>query len=129
MYKIIMVVLIVIASLISTAYADTKKWDKTEKTMAATYIVLHVADITQTLDGVSNYDLIEANPVANWALEQGGNAGLCLFGVATACGVLYMTDLIDNHKWRKWFLGGAMGLKVGVIINNHSLGCRVGGAF
>jgi len=91
-------------------------WSPKDKALFTTYSVLNVVDMAQTNEIFHNEDYYEINPV----LAE-GNFIPVMIGTNV---LLYLIADWLPEKYRTYFLGGMIGIKVGLVGHNYSIGIR-----
>lgn len=108
--------------LLLSGCAHTSKWDTTEKAMVGGALLVTGADYLQTRTIARNPDqFYETNPLIGHHPSQ-EKVATC-FIISTAAAIL-IADLIDDHTWRKIWLGFWLGSETATVVNNERLGIR-----
>ena len=93
------------------------EWDKTEKALYGSFLILESVDYLQTKEILNpNDNIIEKNPLINKKNVTPYFIGCSLLGYVIA-------DRLD-HKKRKIFLMLANTLELGMVAHNYKLGIR-----
>jgi hypothetical protein len=95
-------------------------WDRTEKRLYQSYLLLEAADCLQTRYSLSRPDeFSERNPV----LREVGSENVIPYCVIEALGVYYLADRLP-HKWRKGFLAVATSINIWCVRHNYKAGIK-----
>ena len=123
MFKSILVAVLFVMSV--NAYADSDKYDDTEKALVQALAIATVVDLGQTLDishkcnAGQNY--YERNPFMK---DCPSKSDVYRHFIGSAIITYTVADYLSNRN-RKLFLSGLLLLEIGMVANNYSIGLGV----
>lgn len=111
------------------AHASDRDWKPHQLAMGAAAVAMHLADWGQTRHiAVSNGRFHEDAPVTQAVIgRQPGTGEVDLYMAAT--GALFLAAAHFLPDYRTAILAGFTVSKIGLVVNNHTIGLRIGGSF
>ena len=123
MKNLILVLFVCVAMLTSGCglkFTPEVPYDNWEKGMFATAVGGQVLDYTSTKHGLSQ-GCVEANPIFG---EDPNDAALVAAKVFASGAIWLGANAIENHKWRKIFLGVTSFVGLGAAVHNYNIDCN-----
>lgn len=106
--------------------AHAADWDAGDKALFGAFAVLQIIDGVQTAKCVRTDWCHEANPLYG---SHPNNATIIGIKGAFTAGAYLAADAMPSEWQRKGFLGAISLISAGVVLHNHAVGVRIGGAF
>ena len=102
--------------------AHAENWSDADRYREAAYLTLHVADWAQTRYAMrQEHGFREANPIlGNHPHEN----KIDVFAIMTALAHVWVAHIIPK-KHRNVFQYVSIGIKVGIVANNYSVGAKI----
>lgn len=100
--------------------ANAKEWSEREKEIFTYYAILSTVDTLQSMSAMRDpcECFREANPIFGEHISDEEAIGATL----VSWGLMYWMIENDAPEWTLWT---AVGLRAGVVINNHSVGAEI----
>jgi hypothetical protein len=93
--------------------------------LLTTLICLNVVDWQQTLDISNHEDLVESNCIMGKHPTDSEINTYFALALAAQIGTGFLLGELFDEKYRDYFWMGCIGLEVGMVANNYSLGLKV----
>lgn len=114
------IILILIVILLSPVTMGSERWDKTDKALFTSFLVLETIDCLQTRDILSNQKFDERNPI----IKNAGKTEATAYFALCSIGTYWIADRL-KPKHRKIFLTGISLFQVSVINHNYRAGVKL----
>ena len=122
MKKVIILIILAIMLVNTNTCFAFDKWTKQEKQRQIILTILHCTDYFQTCEIVKNDKYYEMNPILGRhpSMEQ-----LNYYAISSLLLKTAITHVLP-HKYRKYAQCVFIGLSGGAVLNNYSIGIRIG---
>ena len=105
-------------------FAETLKWDNTEKTLFMSYTYSTILDSLQTRDIFENHDRYhERNDIINYFVKKTGKGSIPVYFILLNIFHYQIADHL-SHKWRKGYLISINCFSYNTVRKNYNLGLK-----